>query len=128
MSKPTPSEATPHQVGEAWEEFVQEQVYPEPGTKAKEDYRNYDNPARETVRRFYEENHRKQTYDFVQAKRAEFLQLNRREMSVFEACDFLNTLVDDSDPDIDLALLQDQALFDVKLEEGGDIAALGAGE
>ena len=34
-----------HQVGEAWEEFVQEQVYPEPGTKAKDDYRNYDNPA-----------------------------------------------------------------------------------
>lgn len=98
--------ATPHQVGEAWEEFVQEQVYPEPGTKAKEDYRNYENPARETVRAFYEENHRKQTYEFVQAKRAEFLQLNRSQMSVFEACDYLNTLVDDSDPDIDLDQLQ----------------------
>ena len=97
---------TPHQVGEAWEEFVQEQVYPEPGTKAKEDYRNYENPARETVRAFYEENHRKQTYEFVQAKRAEFLQLNRSQMSVFEACDYLNTLVDDSDPDIDLDQLQ----------------------
>jgi inositol oxygenase len=97
---------TPHQVGEAWEEFVQEQVYPEPGTKAKEDYRNYENPARETVRAFYEENHRKQTYEFVLAKRAEFLQLNRSQMSVFEACDYLNTLVDDSDPDIDLDQLQ----------------------
>lgn len=97
---------TPHQVGEAWEEFVQEQVYPDPGTKAKEDYRNYENPARETVRAFYEENHRKQTYEFVQAKRAEFLQLNRSQMSVFEACDYLNTLVDDSDPDIDLDQLQ----------------------
>ena len=97
---------TPHQVGEAWEEFVQEQVYPEPGTKAKDDYRNYENPARETVRAFYEENHRKQTYEFVQAKRAEFLQLNRSQMSVFEACDYLNTLVDDSDPDIDLDQLQ----------------------
>ncbi|BBO35004.1 inositol oxygenase family protein [Lacipirellula parvula] len=97
---------SPHQVGEAWEEFVQEQVYPEPNTKAKEDYRNYENPARETVRAFYEENHRKQTYEFVQAKRAEFLQLNRSQMSVFEACDYLNTLVDDSDPDIDLDQLQ----------------------
>ncbi|WP_428306057.1 inositol oxygenase family protein [Lacipirellula sp.] len=97
---------SPHQVGEAWEEFVQEQVYPEPGTKAKEDYRNYENPARETVRAFYEENHRKQTYEFVQGKRAEFLQLNRSQMSVFEACDYLNTLVDDSDPDIDLDQLQ----------------------
>lgn len=106
MSEQSSSAATPHQVGEAWEEFVQEQVYPEPGTKAKEDYRNYENPARETVRAFYEENHRKQTYEFVQAKRAEFLQLNRSQMSVFEACDYLNTLVDDSDPDIDLDQLQ----------------------
>jgi len=35
-----------------WEDFV-EARYPEPGQKAKEDYRNYDNPARDTVREFY---------------------------------------------------------------------------
>jgi inositol oxygenase len=92
--------------GHAWEEFVVEQVYPEPGKKAKTDYRNYDNPGRDTVRKFYEHNHREQTYDFVQRKRAEYLGLNRRQMSVFEACDFLNTLIDDSDPDIELDQLQ----------------------
>lgn len=93
-------------VGHAWEEFIENQVYPVPEEKAKEDYRNYDNPARESVQRFYEENHRRQTYDFVRGKRADFLQLNRRRMGVLEACEFLNTLVDDSDPDTDLDQLQ----------------------
>jgi inositol oxygenase len=91
---------------QAWEDFIEEQVYPEPHQKAAEDYRNYDNPARETVREFYRQNHRHQTLDFVQEKRNEFLGLNRRRMSVFEALDFLNTLIDDSDPDIELDQLQ----------------------
>ncbi|MCA9011358.1 MAG: inositol oxygenase [Planctomycetaceae bacterium] len=90
----------------AWEEFVEEQAYPVPHVKAKSDYRNYDNPARDTVREFYRENHRHQTYDFVRRKREEFLRLDRRQMSIFEALDYLNTLVDDSDPDIDLDQLQ----------------------
>jgi inositol oxygenase len=90
----------------AWEEFIETQVYPQPEKKAESDYRNYDNPARESVRRFYEQNHRKQTYDFVQTKRREYLPLQRRKMGVFEACDFLNTLIDDSDPDIELDQLQ----------------------
>jgi inositol oxygenase len=92
--------------GHAWEEFVVGAVYPEPGKKARSEYRNYDSPARETVRRFYEENHRRQTYEFVSAKRDEFLSLKRREMTIFDALDFLNTLVDDSDPDIELDQLQ----------------------
>jgi inositol oxygenase len=86
----------------AWEDFVEQQVYPEPGAKAKEDYRNYDHPARDTVREFYRQNHAHQTCDFGRQKRGDFLQLNRRRMGVFEALEFLNTLVDDSDPDIDL--------------------------
>lgn len=93
-------------VGDAWEDFIEQQVYPEPGKKAKEDYRDYDHTERESVREFYRENHLKQTYDFVQRKRKEFLGLNRREMSIFEALEFLNTLVDDSDPDIELDQLQ----------------------
>ena len=93
-------------VADAWEDFIEEKVYPEAGAKAKEDYRNYDDPANATVREFYRENHRFQTYDFAMAKRSEFLSLNRKEMTVFEALDFLNTLVDDSDPDIDLDQLQ----------------------
>jgi inositol oxygenase len=102
MTAPTNSDARPPDALQAWEEFIEEQVYPIPGAKAKQDYRNYDNPSRDTVREFYRQNHRWQTYDFVGRKRDEFLGLNRRRMSVFEALDYLNTLVDDSDPDIDL--------------------------
>ena len=52
---------------EDWEDFV-EQRYPAPGEKPREDYRNYDNPARDTVRDFYRLNHRHQTYGFVPAR------------------------------------------------------------
>jgi inositol oxygenase len=85
-----------------WEDFVQER-YPVPAQKAREDYRNYDNPARDTVRDFYRLNHRFQSYEFVRQKKQEFLGLNRRRMTVPEALDFLDTLVDDSDPDISLS-------------------------
>jgi inositol oxygenase len=85
-----------------WEDFV-EQRYPVPAQKAREDYRNYDSPARNTVRDFYRLNHCFQTYDFVQHKKQEFLCLDRRRMTVLEALDFLDTLVDDSDPDIALS-------------------------
>jgi inositol oxygenase len=91
---------------EEWEKFVEEQVYPVPGAKAQDDYRNYDTPARDTVREFYRQNHRFQTFDFVEEKRREFLNFGRRRMSIFDALDYLNTLVDDSDPDIELAQLQ----------------------
>jgi inositol oxygenase len=90
----------------AWEQFIEQQVYPKPGTKAEAEYRNYDSPARATVREFYKENHRFQTVDFVRQKRNAFLRLNRRRMSIFDALAFLNTLVDDSDPDIELDQLQ----------------------
>jgi inositol oxygenase len=106
MSQRAAADSTSTDALHAWEEFIEEQVYPEPGARAKKDYRNYDNPARETVREFYKQNHREQTYDFVQQKRAEYLGLDRRRMSVFEALDYLNTLVDDSDPDIELDQLQ----------------------
>ena len=100
---------------EEWEEFLQER-YPEPGApaktfratdpdKKKEAFRNYEANARPSVREFYRLNHRHQTHDFVQAKRQEFLALNRRQMSVWEALEYLNTLVDDSDPDTDLSQL-----------------------
>ena len=87
---------------EDWENFV-EARYPEEGKKGKEDYRNYDNPARDTVREFYRLNHRYHTYDFVLEKKQEFLAFKHREMTVLDAMEYLDTLVDDSDPDIDLS-------------------------
>src|SRR5690349_19767104 len=96
------SENNPLRHLDDWEESV-EARYPEPAKRAKEEYRNYDNPGRDTVREFYRLNHRHQTYEFVLQKKREFLQFNRRQMTVLEAMDFLNTLVDDSDPDISLS-------------------------
>jgi inositol oxygenase len=90
-----------------WEEDVL-QRYPEAGTpaKQKEEFRNYEKPARDTVKEFYRLNHTYQTYDFVQGKRAEFLQFNKRQLPVWDAFQFLNQLVDDSDPDTDLDQFQ----------------------
>lgn len=86
---------------ELWEDDLLER-YPENPKKTKDEFRNYDNPARDTVKEFYRMNHTFQTYDFVMDKEKEFLGLDRKKMSLWEAVEYLNTLVDDSDPDIDL--------------------------
>ena len=82
--------------------------YPEAGGghKAIGDYRNYAEPPRATVREFYRINHTCQTYGFVQQKKLQYLSLDRMEMSTWEAIEYLDTLVDDSDPDTDLSQLQ----------------------
>ena len=90
-----------------WEENILER-YPTPNipAKAKDAFRNYEAPARDSVKNFYRLNHTYQTYDFVLEKKKEFLQFNRKALPVWEAMEFLNTLVDDSDPDIALDQLQ----------------------
>lgn len=104
---------------EHWDEFLKER-YPEPGavppatipfqatnpTKTKEQFRDYEAEARPTVREFYRLNHAHQTYEFVLGKKREYLAFNRREMGIWEAAEYLNTLVDDSDPDTDLSQLE----------------------
>jgi inositol oxygenase len=65
-------------------------------------YRNYAAPqvseAQQRVREFYRLNHTHQTHDFARAKKADFLSFTR-QMNLWDALDYLNTLVDDSDPD-----------------------------
>lgn len=98
---------------EEWEDSLVER-YPTPATqlvgtnpnKTKEQFRNYEANARPTVREFYRLNHTYQTYDFVQAKKKDFLALNRKKMGMWEAAEFLNNLVDDSDPDTDMSQLE----------------------
>ncbi|WP_081894248.1 inositol oxygenase family protein [Muricauda sp. MAR_2010_75] len=90
-----------HDMMELWEGDLLER-YPEKPSKSKQEFRNYDDPARDTVKEFYRMNHTYQTYDFVLEKEKEFLSLDRREMGLWDAVEYLNTLVDDSDPDIDL--------------------------
>lgn len=88
-----------------WEEFLQTR-YPLASDKPQQAFRHYEADARASVREFYRLNHRYQTFDFVQAKKAEYLPRTRRKMSVWEAMEFLNTLVDDSDPDTDLTQIE----------------------
>ena len=104
----TSNEINPLQGIGQWEDDVLVR-YPEEGAKAKtkEEFRNYESSAKDaTVREFYRLNHQYQTYDFVRSKEKEFLKFNRKEMRPWEAMEFLNTLVDDSDPDTDLDQLQ----------------------
>jgi inositol oxygenase len=102
-------EAVPLKNLDEWEDDLLRR-YPDPDViataKATDEYRNYDNPERNTVKEFYRLNHTYQTYDFVMEKRSEFLSFSKREMPVWDAFNFLNQLVDDSDPDTDLDQFQ----------------------
>lgn len=81
--------------------------YPQPASQAEpQAFRAYQAEARPSVREFYRLNHQHQTRDFVLAKRAEYLPLNKRQMSVWQAMEFLNTLIDDSDPDTELPQIE----------------------
>ena len=82
--------------------------YPKKTTdKTKKEFRDYQNSNQaKTVREFYKLNHQYQSFEFVSKKEDRFLKFNERKMSIWDAVDFLNTLVDDSDPDIELDQLQ----------------------
>lgn len=108
MSNVNPN-ATPLKSLDEWEDDLLLR-YPDPEniaqSKSTEEYRNYEDPARDTVREFYRLNHQYQTYDFVMKKREDYLKFDKKEMPVWNAFDFLNQLVDDSDPDTDLDQFQ----------------------
>ena len=86
-----------------WDDFVASR-YRE--GKSEEEFRIYDAAANPGVAEFYRQNHAFQTFDFVQQKRAEFLALKKGKKSIWECAEFLNTLVDESDPDTDLSQIE----------------------
>lgn len=73
--------------------------------KETEEFRNY-NDASERVRLFYKENHEKQTLQFVLEKKEEYKEKNRLHLGVWDAIEYLNQFVDDSDPDLQLPQIQ----------------------
>ena len=92
---------------EDWEDDLLKRYPENPSEKKEEDFRDYRSSKRaNSVKEFYKLNHQYQTYDFVCDKEATFLQFNQRKMSLWDAIEFLNTLVDDSDPDTELDQLQ----------------------
>ena len=92
----------PLQSFEQWDDFV--------GSRYKQGreqsaFRDYDS-APPVVREFYRLNHTYQTLDFARSKKAQYARLTKAKMGIWEAMEFLNTLVDDSDPDTDLSQIE----------------------
>lgn len=103
-------EAAPLESLDEWEDDLKRR-YPESDSSALAEmdraaFRNYEAEARSTVKEFYRLNHRYQTFAFVQEKKKQYGGLTQRRMSVWEAMEFLNTLVDDSDPDTDFTQIE----------------------
>ncbi len=88
---------------EQWDDFVKDRYDPE---KQKDGFRKYTPDAPPVVREFYRQNHTGQTRAFVDLQRAKWLKLDTRQMGIWEAMEFLNTLVDDSDPDTNLSQIE----------------------
>lgn len=93
----------PLQELDEWDDFVATR-YKE--GKSEEEFRNYAQDANPRVTEFYRQNHRYQTLDFIKQKKAEYCGLTRDKKSIWEMADYLNTLVDDSDPDTDLTQIE----------------------
>ncbi len=74
--------------------------------KSQDEFRVYDAAAQPGVAEFYRLNHQHQTVDFVLAKEKEYYALAKGKKSIWEAAEYLNTLVDDSDPDTDLSQIE----------------------
>src|SRR5437867_11265621 len=73
------------------------------------EFRNYAADPSGYVTAFYRQHHASQTFAFVQQKKAQYLTLDRRRMTVWETLDYLNDIVDESDPDTDFTQI-DHAL------------------
>lgn len=86
-----------------WDDFVKSRYQKD---RAEEQYRDHTMDAHPTVVEFYRQNHRNQTVDFTVSKEKQYGALDREKKSIWEAMEFLNTLVDDSDPDTDVPQLE----------------------
>ncbi|KAJ4835598.1 Inositol oxygenase 4 [Turnera subulata] len=71
-------------------------------------FRDYyaETDRQKSVEEFYRQQHINQTYDFVKKKREEYGKLDKAVMSIWECCELLNKVVDESDPDLDEPQIQ----------------------
>jgi inositol oxygenase len=86
-----------------WEAFLRKRY---PRSVEKSSFRDYGTKVDPAVREFYRLNHRYQSLDFARSKARQYLGRNHRVMGIWEAMEFLNTLVDDSDPDTRLTQVE----------------------
>ncbi|KAF2808885.1 DUF706-domain-containing protein [Mytilinidion resinicola] len=73
--------------------------------KDKTQFRQYEE-ACDRVKNFYREQHEKQTVAYNLKARNTFLSQTRAEMTIWEAMEKLNTLIDESDPDTSLSQIE----------------------
>ena len=73
--------------------------------KDKTQFRQYEE-AKPEVKNFYLEQHTKQTVAYNLKARNEFRSKTRAEMTIWEAMEKLNTLIDESDPDTSLTQIE----------------------
>lgn len=73
--------------------------------KDKTKFRQYED-ACDRVKNFYKEQHTKQTVAYNLKARNEFHSKTRAEMTIWEAMEKLNTLIDESDPDTSLSQIE----------------------
>src|SRR5258708_31475355 len=86
-----------------WDDFLTGRYQED---KSEDEFRQYDEKATPGVAEFYGLNDQYQMFDYVIAKEKEYFGLNKGEKSIWEAAEFLNTLVDDSDPDTALTQIE----------------------
>jgi inositol oxygenase len=103
MNRTIPVSTQPLEDLDQLEEFL-ERRYQE--GKPETEFRHYDAQANPGVAEFYHLNHEHQTVDYVLRKEKEYFGLKKGKKTVWEAAEFLNTLVDDSDPDTDLTQIE----------------------
>ena len=72
------------------------------GVVQRDGMRDFGDQARAGVRELYRLHHTGQTVAFVADRKRAYLPLRRSRMSILEAMDALESVVDESDPDLDL--------------------------
>ncbi|KAL0729148.1 hypothetical protein Bca4012_025241 [Brassica carinata] len=70
------------------------------------DYADANNERQKSVEEFYKTQHTNQTLDFVKKMRHEYGKLDKMVMNIWECCELLNEVVDESDPDLDEPQIQ----------------------
>lgn len=76
-------------------------------SKQKDNYRNYEDSDRQAeVEALYQAQHSQMTYAAVLEAEARHLKFDKLKMSVWESIELLDTIVDESDPDVSLPQIE----------------------
>lgn len=68
--------------------------------KPADDFRDYQNTT-DSIREFYRLNHTHQTLSFVLKQKKKYYPLNKMRMTIWDAMEKLDAIIDESDPDLD---------------------------